>query len=118
MEDIMATTSGTQTREAHVISAIRDVLTVLESETGDRQYALEVIAGLVDSAGPFVHVEVRDVYGNQLVYPASDTARIFTGLTGKKTFTPGDLDHIRRHIRRRQCVNICRRIRSIEQTSR
>ena len=92
----MATTSGTQTREAHVISAIRDVLTVLESETGDRQYALEVIAGLVDSAGPFVHVEVRDVYGNQLVYPASDTARIFTGLTGKKTFTPGDLDHIRR----------------------
>lgn len=39
-------------------------------------------------------IEVRDVYGNQLVYPVCDTAKRFCRLTGRKTFTHADLIEI------------------------
>ena len=42
-----------------------------------------------------ITVEIRQVYGQDTVYPADDTARAFTKLTGRKTFTPRDLAAIR-----------------------
>ena len=32
-----------------------------------------------------VQVEVRNVYGNELIYPANDTAKTFAALIGKKS---------------------------------
>ena len=39
-----------------------------------------------------VTVEIRNVYGNDLIYPADDTARKFADLIGRKTF---DKYHLR-----------------------
>ena len=36
-------------------------------------------------------VEARNVYGKELYYPASDRAKIFLKLTGKKTFDKYEL---------------------------
>lgn len=41
-----------------------------------------------------VIIEVRDVYGNQLVYPVCATATRFAAMVGRKTFTHADLQHI------------------------
>ena len=38
-----------------------------------------------------VIVKVKNVYGNELVYPANDRARMFLNLTGKKTFSKAEL---------------------------
>jgi hypothetical protein len=79
------------------IDAIRRVLGVLESETGDRQYALETIDKIIsDAPGLVIAVEVRDVYGVSKVYPADPTARHLAELAGTRTFTPRALDTIRR----------------------
>ena len=42
-----------------------------------------------------VEVEVRSVYGNNMIYPANDVAERFTNLTGKKTLSRTDLANIR-----------------------
>jgi hypothetical protein len=44
---------------------------------------------------PAVHVEVRNVYGTEKVYPANEWARVFAALTGTKTFTELHLSAIR-----------------------
>lgn len=41
-----------------------------------------------------VLVELKSRYGNELIYPANDTAKLFTGLTRKKTLLREDLDLI------------------------
>jgi hypothetical protein len=85
-----------------MIARIRAVLTAFDWEHDDRQYALEEIDLIVNAApspGDFpqraVRVEVRDVYGKPMVYPACDTARSFAALTGTKTFTELHMSAIR-----------------------
>ena len=50
-----------------------------------------------DDAAPArtMQVQVRSVYGEDKVYPADTTARVFASLTGKKTFSARDLANIR-----------------------
>lgn len=43
-----------------------------------------------------IQVTVKNVYGTEMVYPVCETAKIFTSLTGKKTFTDSDLTDIKR----------------------
>lgn len=38
-----------------------------------------------------ITVKVKNVYGQDLIYPADDNAQRFAQLTGKKTFTKYDL---------------------------
>lgn len=42
-----------------------------------------------------VLVMVRNVYGNELIYPANDTAKTFAALIGKKTLDRNDFRLIR-----------------------
>jgi len=35
-----------------------------------------------------IRVEVKEVYGNTLIYPVCRRAQLFADLTGKKTLTP------------------------------
>jgi len=35
-----------------------------------------------------IRVEVKEVYGNTLIYPVCRHAQLFADLTGKKTLTP------------------------------
>ena len=42
-----------------------------------------------------ITVEVKNVYGNQSVYPACDTSRLLAQLAGTKTFTRSALDTIK-----------------------
>lgn len=41
-----------------------------------------------------VTVEVRNVYGNELIYPINEPAKIFASLTGNKTLNLVDLQRI------------------------
>ena len=43
----------------------------------------------------FITVQVRNVYGNDLVYPMDDTAALFASLVGAKTFNAAQLGKIR-----------------------
>ena len=36
-------------------------------------------------------VKVKNVYGNDMIYPVNDTAQKFANLIGKKTFSKTDL---------------------------
>ncbi len=46
--------------------------------------------------GDFVAAfEVRNVFGNNLIYPANEAARLFAKIAGKKTLDRNDLDNIR-----------------------
>jgi hypothetical protein len=38
--------------------------------------------------------ELKQVYGNETIYPVNDVALIFASLTGKKTLNPSDLTKI------------------------
>lgn len=38
--------------------------------------------------------ELKQVYGNETIYPANDIALIFASLAGKKTLNPNDLSKI------------------------
>ena len=42
-----------------------------------------------------IYVQVRSVYGNELVYPMDDTAKLFASLLCRKTFDPYQLAKIR-----------------------
>ena len=39
-------------------------------------------------------IEIKNVYGNNLIYPICDNAKIFTRLMGKKTFQNYELKEI------------------------
>jgi hypothetical protein len=54
------------------------------------------VPGQGDTHARRVLVKVVESYGAGRVYPEDDTARLFTALTGRKTFTPLDLDTIRK----------------------
>jgi hypothetical protein len=41
-----------------------------------------------------VLITVRNVYGKETIYPANETARIFTSIAGKKTLDHADLKSI------------------------
>lgn len=43
----------------------------------------------------FITVQMRSVYGNDLVYPMDDAARLFAKLTGSKTFNDSQLATIK-----------------------
>ena len=34
---------------------------------------------------------IRNVYGNELIYPVCEQAKLFTQLSGRKTFSPADI---------------------------
>lgn len=40
-------------------------------------------------------VEIKNVYGNETIYPVCDDAHIFTQLTGKKTLSRTDISKIK-----------------------
>ena len=42
-----------------------------------------------------IQVTIKNVYGNETIYPACDTARKFTTLVGRKTLTSHDIRHIK-----------------------
>lgn len=42
-----------------------------------------------------VQFEVRNVFGNQTIYPANEPAQLFADIAGKKTLSPADLTKIR-----------------------
>ena len=42
-----------------------------------------------------IKLQIKSVYGNELVYPACDTSKMLTRLTGKKTFDNSNLDTIK-----------------------
>lgn len=41
-----------------------------------------------------VTLNVRNVYGNELIYPHNDTAKLLLKLTGKRTFSKQDISNI------------------------
>ncbi len=41
-----------------------------------------------------VQIQIRQVYGNSLYYPANQAAEIFAGIAGKKTFSRADIRSI------------------------
>ena len=43
-----------------------------------------------------ITVEIKNVYGNQSVYPACDTSQLLAKLAGTKTFTRSALDTIKK----------------------
>lgn len=40
-------------------------------------------------------VQIKNVYGNELIYPICDNAKLFTSLTGKQTLSLGDINKIK-----------------------
>lgn len=40
-----------------------------------------------------IEVEVKSVYGNTLIYPANDAARVLARIAGKKTLSVADLQN-------------------------
>ena len=43
-----------------------------------------------------ITVTIKNVYGNELIYPACEASRDFARLAGKKTLSRGDLEIIKR----------------------
>jgi len=43
-----------------------------------------------------IQVTIRNVYGNELIYPACDKAEAFAHLTGKKTLSHNNVETIKR----------------------
>ena len=42
-----------------------------------------------------VLIEIRSVYGNELIYPANKTAELFAKITGNKTISRAVIEHIK-----------------------
>lgn len=42
-----------------------------------------------------LHLDKRNVYGRELIYPACETSKALVELTGRKTFDEGDLNALR-----------------------
>ena len=43
-----------------------------------------------------IYVEKKNIYGNELLYPVCQRAKIFAILTGQKTLSDGAIYHIKR----------------------
>ena len=43
-----------------------------------------------------IHVEKKNIYGNELLYPVCERAKRFAILTGQKTLSDGAIYHIKR----------------------
>jgi hypothetical protein len=43
-----------------------------------------------------IHVEKKNIYGNELLYPVCQRAKIFAVLTGQKTLSAGAISSIKR----------------------
>jgi len=43
-----------------------------------------------------ITVKIKNVYGNDLIYPICDTAIMLASLTGKKTFTAEHIETIKK----------------------
>lgn len=39
-----------------------------------------------------LQIKFRDVYGNEMMYPVNETAKLFAKIAGTKTITPQTLD--------------------------
>lgn len=74
---------------------------VLDSYKGDRividrnNVAKEYKDGDELPGGDICKVEVRNVYGNEMIYPANYAAERFAAIAGKKTFSGQDLANIK-----------------------
>ena len=42
-----------------------------------------------------ITVQIKTVYGNEMIYPVDNNARVFTFLTGKKTLNRRDISKIK-----------------------
>ena len=42
-----------------------------------------------------IHVEKKNVYGNELIYPVCQRAKIFAILTGQKTLSTGAINKVK-----------------------
>lgn len=42
-----------------------------------------------------IFVRIKNVYGNELIYPNCDTTRLLIKLTGKKTFNYSDINTLK-----------------------
>lgn len=43
-----------------------------------------------------IKVRIRNVYGNEAIYPACEAAKVFAELVGQKTLTRRDIEKIKR----------------------
>lgn len=43
-----------------------------------------------------VQVQIKNVYGNQSIYPVCDKAKIFANMVGQKTLTLANIEHIKK----------------------
>lgn len=42
-----------------------------------------------------VQVQIKNVYGNETIYPVCDKAKVFASMVGQKTLTMRDINHIK-----------------------
>jgi hypothetical protein len=42
-----------------------------------------------------IQVTIKNVYGNQTIYPICEKAKIFANIKGQKTLTAADINHIK-----------------------
>lgn len=42
-----------------------------------------------------VQVQIKNVYGNEQIYPVCDKAKTFAAMVGQKTLTRRDIQHIK-----------------------
>lgn len=43
-----------------------------------------------------VQVQVKNVYGNETIYPVCDKAKTFASMVGQKTLTRDNIEHIKK----------------------
>lgn len=48
------------------------------------------------SSAMFIEIRIQNVYGNDLIYPVCDKAKVFASMLGTKTLTRSAIDHIKR----------------------
>lgn len=44
----------------------------------------------------YIEIRIQNVYGNDLIYPVCNTAKIFASMLGTKTLTRSAIDHIKK----------------------
>ena len=42
-----------------------------------------------------IEVQIKSVYGNELIYPVCDVAKLFASFSGKKTLSHADINRIK-----------------------
>lgn len=43
-----------------------------------------------------VQVQIKSIYGNEMIYPVCEAAKVFASMVGQKTLTRRDIDHIKK----------------------